>query len=171
MIRIAIFTVMALISLVAQAEPITFTNVTTSFTLPAGFTPSHDAPNPKWQYFPNSDVAGIRVMPLMSSTLTPDTTNNIETFWAAQLNATPFVGEIKFITTLDICRGADCAAVTISGTLAHGQDGLVWTHPPTAQNFALGSTLYHLLPALSTRTGVIIPRDAAFTIRPNAEIP
>ena len=107
----------------------------------------------------------------MSSTLTPDTSGNIETFWAAQLNDIPFDGELTFSTKLDICDGRDCASVVISGALRYGTDGLVWSLLPAAQSFALGSTLYYLQPALSTRTGVVIPRDTGFNIRPAAEVP
>jgi PEP-CTERM motif len=171
--RVLLFVICLLTPMLIRAEPITFTNAHTAFTLPAGFAPSADVPNPKWQYFTNADGAGIRVMPLMSTTLEPDQYGNVGYFWAAQLNATPFNGEIKFVTTLDVCRGGNCAAVTISGALKHGSNGLVWTLPPNAQTFALGGDLYHLLPALSTQTGVVVPVDGALAVRRHgsAEIP
>lgn len=170
--RILLLVLCLLAPIVLQAEPITFMNAQTTFTLPAGFTASADVANPKWQYFTNADGAGIRTMPPMSTTLTPDQYGNVGYFWAAQLNGTAFAGDIKFVTTLDICRSANCAAVTISGALRYGTDGLVWSLPPPAQTFALGGDLYHLMPALSTQTGVIVPRDAAFSVRPaSAEIP
>lgn len=146
-----------------QADSLTFTNAVTTYTMPAGFFQSLDAPNPMWKYYVNLDNAGLRVMPAMG-TLTPDEWGNVGVAWLSQLNSIPFDGDVSFVTTLNVCKGIDCAPLTVSGALRYGVQGLVWSLIPNAQTLLLGNTFYHVTPTFSTGTGPITPRDIGIRV-------
>ena len=146
-----------------QADSLTFTNAVTTYTMPAGFFQSSDAPNPIWKYYVNLDNAGLRVMPAMG-TLTPDERGNVGVAWIAQLTDVPFTGDVSFVTTLDVCKGIDCAPLTVSGALRYGVNGLIWSLIPNAQTLLLGNTFYYVTPSLSTGTGAVVPRDVGIHV-------
>lgn len=150
--RILFFTLLLLLSIVVNAEPITFNVKSTTLEFPDKWTKGFNGvlSEDKWTYYSTVNkegTAGIRFSPPMGGGLNEK--NELLLGWFALLSKTPFEKEIRWTSTIEVCKATDCKPAVFSGGFTFSTQGLVPSPVLGAQTIQLGSTLIYLTPGIN----------------------